>query len=145
MENKLKQLQFSDDELRWIMQNIKVLMVEDESEMRALLRTTLSKVGIDKIGEAADGKTALEAFVEEHYQIVMLDIGLPDMDGLSVLTSMKRLNKNAFIVLVTADDSIDSIQTAISSGANGYVVKPYSYEKILDVVNNYMTWSITTC
>ncbi len=120
------------------MQNIKVLMVEDESEMRALLRTTLSKVGIDKIGEAEDGKSALESFVEDQYNIVMLDIGLPDMDGLSVLTSMKRLNKNAFIVLVTADDSIDSIQTAISSGANGYVVKPYSYEKILDVVNNYM-------
>jgi two-component system chemotaxis response regulator CheY len=120
------------------MQNIKVLMVEDEPEMRALLRATLSKVGIDQISEAEDGKTALESFVAGQFQIVMLDIGLPDMDGLSVLTSMKRLNKNAFIVLVTADDSIDSIQTAISSGANGYVVKPYSYEKILDVVNNYM-------
>jgi two-component system chemotaxis response regulator CheY len=120
------------------MQNIKVLMVEDEPEMRALLRATLAKVGIDQISESEDGKTALEFFVAEQFQIVMLDIGLPDMDGLSVLTSMKRLNKNAFIVLVTADDSIDSIQTAISSGANGYVVKPYSYEKILDVVNNYM-------
>jgi len=120
------------------MQNIKILVVEDESEMRALLRTTLLRIGVENIREAVDGKEALDAFAKEEYQIVMLDIGLPDMDGLSVLTSMKRLNKNIFIVLVTADDSIDSIQTAISSGANGYVVKPYSYEKILDVVNNYL-------
>lgn len=120
------------------MRKISVLMVEDEPEMRDLLRNTLQKVGIDDIGDAEDGKTALEAVVESSYDIVMLDIGLPDMDGLSVLQAMKRLNKNAFVVLVTADDSIESIQTAISSGANGYVVKPYSYEKILDVINNYM-------
>ncbi|WP_250656122.1 response regulator [Alkalimarinus coralli] len=120
------------------MRKISVLMVEDEPEMRDLLRNTLQKVGIDTIGDAEDGKTALEAVVESGYDIVMLDIGLPDMDGLSVLQAMKRLNKNAFVVLVTADDSIESIQTAISSGANGYVVKPYSYEKILDVINNYM-------
>lgn len=120
------------------MRQMSVLMVEDESEMRDLLRNTLQKVGVENIGEAEDGKTALEACVESGYDIVMLDIGLPDMDGLSVLQAMKRLNKTAFIVLVTADDSIESIQTAISSGANGYVVKPYSYEKILDVINNYM-------
>lgn len=120
------------------MRQMSVLMVEDESEMRDLLRNTLQKVGIEKIGEAEDGKTALEACVESSFDIVMLDIGLPDMDGLSVLQAMKRLNKTAFVVLVTADDSIESIQTAISSGANGYVVKPYSYEKILDVINNYM-------
>ncbi len=120
------------------MRKLKVLMVEDEVDMRDLLRNTLQKVGVEIIGEAVDGKEALEACVEETYDIVMLDIGLPDMDGLSVLQAMKRLNKNAFVVLVTADDSIESIQKAISSGANGYVVKPYSYEKILDVTNNYM-------
>lgn len=120
------------------MHKLSVLMVEDEPEMRDLLRNTLQKVGVDMVGEAGDGKTALEACVENSYDITMLDIGLPDMDGLSVLKAMKRLNKKAFVVLVTADDSIESIQTAISSGANGYVVKPYSYEKILDVINNYM-------
>lgn len=120
------------------MRKTSVLMVEDESEMRDLLRNTLEKVGVEVIGEAENGKLALEACVETSYDIVMLDIGLPDMDGLSVLKAMKRLNKKAFVVLVTADDSIESIQTAISSGANGYVVKPYSYEKILDVINNYI-------
>ncbi|UZE96099.1 response regulator [Alkalimarinus alittae] len=120
------------------MRKTSVLMVEDEAEMRDLLRNTLEKVGVESIGEAGDGKKALEACVETHYDIIMLDIGLPDMDGLSVLKAMKRLNKKLFVVLVTADDSIESIQTAISSGANGYVVKPYSYEKILDVINNYI-------
>ncbi len=120
------------------MQNLNVLMVEDEPAMRDLLRTTLRKIGLINIVEAADGKTALETYVQKPFDFVTLDIGLPDMDGLSVMTSMKRLNRQAHIVLVTADDSIESIQKAIAAGANGYIVKPYSFEKILDAVNNYM-------
>ncbi|ARU54173.1 response regulator receiver [Oleiphilus messinensis] len=120
------------------MQEVSVLIVEDDPEMRSLLRKTLSQIGVSRIGEAEDGNNAIQKYLEEFYDIVMLDIGLPDMDGLKLLSSFKRLKKDAFVVLVTGDDSIESIQTAISSGANGYVVKPYSYEKILDVINNYM-------
>ncbi|MCG8614401.1 MAG: response regulator [Pseudomonadales bacterium] len=120
------------------MQEVSVLIVEDDPEMRSLLRKTLSQIGVSRIGEAEDGNNAIQKYLEEFYDIVMLDIGLPDMDGLKLLSSFKRLKKDAFVVLVSWDDSIESIQTAISSGANGYVVKPYSYEKILDVINNYM-------
>ena len=60
------------------------------------------------------------------------------MDGHELMQEFKTSNDSQHIVLVTADDSIDSIQRAISAGANGYVVKPYSKEKIQDVVNNYI-------
>ncbi|MCB0385788.1 MAG: response regulator [Bdellovibrionales bacterium] len=120
------------------MQQLSVLMVEDDPQMRALLRSMLVQLGVEKVGEAEDGNTGIQRFLEDQYDIIMLDIGLPDMDGLKLLSSFKRLKKNAFVVLVTGDDSIESIQKAISSGANGYVVKPYSRDKIMDVINNYM-------
>lgn len=120
------------------MKQLGVLIVEDDPEMLRFLRSTLNNVGVARIGEAMDGNTGIQKFLEENYDIVMLDIGLPDMDGLKILASLKRLKKDAFVVLVTGDDSIESIQTAIAGGANGYVVKPYSLEKITDVINNYM-------
>ncbi len=123
------------------MQQLSVLMVEDDPQMRDLLRSMLVQLGVEKVGEAGDGNTGIQQFLEEQYDIIMLDIGLPDMDGLKLLSSFKRLKKNAFVVLVTGDDSIESIQKAISAGANGYVVKPYSRDKIMDVINNYMLTS----
>lgn len=120
------------------MKQISVLIIEDDPVMVKLLRSTLRNAGVMQIGEALDGSTGIQKYLEENYEIVMLDIGLPDMDGLKLLSTLKRLKKDAFIVLVTGDDSIESIQTAIATGANGYVVKPYSQEKIMDVINNYM-------
>lgn len=120
------------------MTQLSILIIEDDPAMASLLRSTLNNAGAARIGEAHDGKTGIQKFLEEDYHIVMLDIGLPDMDGLKILSTLKHLKKDAFVVLVTGDDSIESIQTAIASGANGYVVKPYSQEKIMDVINNYM-------
>lgn len=68
---------------------------------------------------------------------MLLDLGLPDGNGHELMKEFKAARESQHIVLVTADDSIDSIQKAISAGANGYVVKPYSQAKIYDVVNNY--------
>lgn len=120
------------------MKQVGVLIVEDDPAMSKLLKATLNNAGVARIGEAFDGNTGIQKFLEDSYDIVMLDIGLPDMDGLKILATLKRLKKDAFIVLVTGDDSIESIQTAISSGANGYVVKPYSQEKLWMLL-------ITTC
>ncbi|MEE3116692.1 MAG: response regulator, partial [Pseudomonadota bacterium] len=83
-----------------------------------------------------DAAAARAAFAAQEFQIVLLDLGLPDGDGHELMREFKGLRPEQHVVLVTADDTIDSIQRAISAGANGYVVKPYSQEKIHDVVNN---------
>ncbi|MEQ6885688.1 response regulator [Salicola sp. Rm-C-2C1-2] len=120
------------------MTNLSVLVVEDEPTMRQMLTEMLYAVGVDRVVEAADGEAGLEAFKGDSFQIVMLDLGLPDRDGHEIMKEIKAQSRQQHVVLVTADDSIDSIQRAITAGANGYVVKPYSREKIQDVVNNYM-------
>ena len=119
------------------MENLRVMVVEDEPSMRELLRDMLYQAGATRVRESADAASARAAFAADSYQIIMLDLGLPDGDGHELMAEFKQTNPNQHIVLVTADDSIESIQKAISAGANGYVVKPYSQEKILDVINNY--------
>ena len=120
------------------MTDLNVLVVEDEPTMRQMLNEMLYAVGATRVVEAEDAESGLEAFQQDSFQIVMLDLGLPDRDGHEVMKDIKTHNRQQHVVLVTADDSIDSIQRAITAGANGYVVKPYSREKIQDVVNNYM-------
>ncbi|WP_077529885.1 response regulator [Vreelandella utahensis] len=120
------------------MTNLNVLVVEDEPTMRQMLTEMLYAVGVGRVVEAGDAASGLEAFNADSFQIVMLDLGLPDRDGHEVMKEIKAANRQQHVVLVTADDSIDSIQRAITAGANGYVVKPYSREKIQDVVDNYM-------
>lgn len=120
------------------MTDLNVLVVEDEPTMRQMLTEMLYAVGVAKVVEAADAESGVETFNGDQFHIVMLDLGLPDRDGHEVMKEIKAANRQQHVVLVTADDSIDSIQRAITAGANGYVVKPYSREKIQDVVNNYM-------
>lgn len=119
------------------MSDLTILVVEDEPVMRERLAEMLYTAGATKVIEREDIAGARAAFGENDFQIILLDLGLPDGNGHELMKEFKAMMKNQHIVLVTADDSIDSIQKAISAGANGYVVKPYSQEKIYDVVNNY--------
>ncbi len=119
------------------MSDLRILVVEDEPVMRERLVDMLYNAGATTVVERGDIAGARVAFGEAEFQIILLDLGLPDGDGHELMKEFKAAKKNQHIVLVTADDSIDSIQKAISAGANGYVVKPYSQEKIYDVVNNY--------
>ncbi|MGM0768224.1 MAG: response regulator [Pseudomonadota bacterium] len=119
------------------MSDLRVLVVEDEPVMREHLVQMLFKAGATGVESARDAAGARAAYEASEFQIVLLDIGLPDGNGHDLMLEFKRVKESQHIVLVTADDSIDSIQKAISAGANGYVVKPYSQEKIYDVVSNY--------
>ena len=124
--------------------NITILAVEDNEADRKLLSHALKQNGFK--GQFLTAGSADEAYrlmvkrIDESLplpNLVLLDLGLPDGNGHELMTRFKEVRKEQHIVLVTADDSIESIQRAISAGANGYVVKPYSQEKIHDVVSNY--------
>ncbi|MDO6441878.1 response regulator [Marinobacter sp. 2_MG-2023] len=119
------------------MGNLTVLVVEDEPVMRERLVGMLYKAGAADVTGCENAASARKAFDAGKFQIVLLDLGLPDGDGHELMREFKMARDGQHVVLVTADDSIDSIQRAISAGANGYVVKPYSQEKIHDVVSNY--------
>jgi len=120
------------------MTELNILVVEDEQVMQQRLVDMLYRAGASHVLACEDAAGARKAFAESRFQIILLDLGLPDGNGHELMEEFKAIHKDQHIVLVTADDSIESIQKAISAGANGYVVKPYSQEKIHDVVNNYV-------
>lgn len=120
------------------MNELRILVVEDDQIMRERLIEMLYHAGATTVEAREDVAGARKAFAERRFQIILLDLGLPDGNGHELMEEFKAAHKDQHIVLVTADDTIESIQKAISAGANGYVVKPYSQEKIHDVVNNYV-------
>lgn len=120
------------------MRELNILVVEDEAVMQERLVDMLYQAGASHVVALEDAAGARSAFGQSAFQIILLDLGLPDGNGHELMEEFKAVNRDQHIVLVTADDSIESIQKAISAGANGYVVKPYSQEKIYDVINNYV-------
>ena len=102
---------------------MRVLLVEDEARLVGLLRATLVDAGfvVDAMTSAGDARAALAVGV---YDVVILDLGLPDGDGLDVLASARRGGKNMPILVLTARDAVEDRVRGLDAGADDYLVKP---------------------
>ncbi|HIR14807.1 MAG TPA: response regulator transcription factor [Candidatus Choladousia intestinavium] len=108
---------------------MKILFVEDQKELRDILEKRLKKeYSVDACG---DGETALDFLSVYSYDLVLLDIMLPKMDGMSVLKWMRRRNISTPVLLLTAKSDIKDRVRGLDSGADDYLVKPFSYEELL--------------
>ena len=121
------------------MDKLTVLIVDDEEMERALLGSVLRKIGCRNMHEGANAKDAMQKFLELQPDILFLDINMPTEDGLGksgldVLTAIKALDKNAFVVMVSGDSCVNNVKAAIGKGAKGFVVKPYKIEKVKQIV-----------
>ena len=107
----------------------KVLVVDDEPPIRKLLRMGLSTQGYD-ILEAANGKVSLELLAQKP-DLVILDLGLPDMQGLDLLRTMRARNESVpIVVLSSRGDEAGKVQ-ALDLGADDYVTKPFGMDELL--------------
>ncbi len=106
------------------------LLVDDTSAVRVFLQQTLAQLGAVEIHHSANGESALSKFRQHLPDVVFLDIELPDIDGQSLLKEMKTIKPNVAVIMVTAHGSIENVKEAISRGAQGFVVKPFSPKKI---------------
>jgi two-component system KDP operon response regulator KdpE len=107
----------------------KVLLVDDESEIRNLLRIFLDVEDFE-VAEAETGKAALRQTVAENPDLVVLDLGLPDMDGQHVLRSIREFSNVPVIVLTATGDDARAV-AALGAGADDFVVKPFNVESFL--------------
>ena len=108
---------------------MKILFVEDQQELRDILEKRLKKeYSVDACG---DGETALDFLSVYSYDLVLLDIMLAKMDGMSVLKWMRRRNISTPVLLLTAKSDIKDRVRGLDSGADDYLVKPFSYEELL--------------
>jgi len=107
----------------------RVLVVDDEPGMRRALAINLSARGWD-VTEAPDGTTALAAAASAHPDVVLLDLGLPDLDGLEVIAGIRGWSDVPIIVLTARTSSADTVD-ALDAGADDYVTKPFAMDVLL--------------
>jgi two-component system, OmpR family, KDP operon response regulator KdpE len=109
---------------------LRVLVIDDEPAIRKLLRVGLSAHGY-QIMEASSGKMALELLGEQRPDLIVLDLGLPDMQGHELLRTMRARNDSVpIVVLSSRDDEAGKVQ-ALDSGADDYVTKPFGMDELL--------------
>lgn len=116
---------------------LKLVVVEDEVWMREALRTVVDweKIGIDLVGEAEDGEQALELIQLVHPDIVLADIQMPHMDGITLLAELERLEISTHVIIISAYRDFEYARKAMKYGAVDYVLKPIYEDQLIDVVS----------
>jgi len=108
---------------------VKVLVVDDDPPIRRMLGTALRRTGHDVV-EAQDAASALAVAKAERPDIVLLDLGLPDRDGMEIITLLKA-NGDAAVLIVSARDATGEKVAALDLGADDYVTKPFDTDELL--------------
>ncbi|GAA4297084.1 response regulator [Nibribacter koreensis] len=113
----------------------RILIVDDSFYMRTMLKNMLLDAGYDVVGEAPDGKTAIEMAKDKIPDLVTLDVILPDNTGLDVLKAIKQNNADIKVIIVSAVGQEVIVNEATEHGALTYIVKPFSEDKVLEALN----------
>ena len=107
---------------------MKVLVVDDFSTMRRIVRNLLKELGFANVDEAEDGAVALQMLSNAHYNFVVSDWNMPNMDGLQLLQAIRSSPqlKHLPVLMITAEAKKENIIAAAQAGASGYIVKPFT-------------------
>lgn len=108
--------------------NMKILVVDDFSTMRRIIKNLLKDLGFTNIQEADDGNTALPMLVQGDFDFVVTDWNMPGMQGIDLLRAIRADDKlkHLPVLLVTAEAKKEQIVAAAQAGVNGYVIKPFT-------------------
>ncbi|MCF0150658.1 MAG: response regulator [Firmicutes bacterium] len=116
----------------------KILLVDDAAFMRKMIKDTLSKNGYDELYEAVDGVDAVKKYAEVLPDLVIMDITMPNMDGLQALKLIKAKDNAANVVMCSAMGQESMVMDAVRSGARDFIVKPFKPDRILKAVGNIL-------
>jgi len=116
---------------------MKILIVEDEQKTGDYLRQGLSEAGF-VVDLARDGADGLHLALSEHYDLIVLDVMLPTLDGWSVLQSIRNAGKNTPVLFLTARDQVEQRVKGLDLGADDYLVKPFAFSELLARVRSLL-------
>ena len=116
----------------------KIMLVDDAAFMRMTIKNCLPKAGYDDLIEAADGQQAVETYDAEHPDLVIMDITMPNMDGIQALQAIKTKDAGAKIVMCSAMGQEAMVVEAIKLGAMDFIVKPFKPDRILQTVQKVL-------
>jgi len=118
-----------------------VLLVDDSSTMRRIIRNHLKKIGITNIFEASDGREALDVlFNNMHIEMAFLDMDMPIIDGMECLDQIRSSHhfQNIVIIMLSSESDESIRRDALRAGANDYLVKPFSFEELKEKVVRFL-------
>ena len=115
----------------------KILLCDDAEFMRRMLKDILTKQGHEIVGEAKNGREAIEKFKETSPDLVMLDVTMPEMDGIQGLKGIMKVNPKAKCVMCSAMGQQSIVIDALQSGALDFLVKPFAIDRVTEMVAKY--------
>ena len=112
----------------------RVLVVDDAAVMRMMVKDILSKNGYEIVGEAENGMKALEKYQELKPDLVTMDITMPEMDGITAVKEIKKVDPAAKVVMCSAMGQQAMVIEAIQAGARDFIVKPFQADRVLEAI-----------
>ena len=111
-----------------------ILICDDAAFMRMVIKDILTKNGCNIVGEAENGAKAVEKYAELKPDLVLMDITMPEMDGIEALKKIKAADANASIIMCSAMGQQAMVIESIQSGAKDFIVKPFQADRVLEAV-----------
>lgn len=115
-----------------------ILIVDDASFMRMMIKDILTKNGFEIAGEAENGLVAVEKYKELEPELVIMDITMPEMDGIQAVKEIRSIDPNAKIIMCSAMGQQAMVIEAIQAGARDFIVKPFQKERVIESVKKAM-------
>jgi two-component system copper resistance phosphate regulon response regulator CusR len=116
---------------------MRLLLVEDEVDIQSFLRRSLEEAGYE-VKAANDGKTAEHLAVEGTFDILIVDLGLPDQDGISLILRLRQLGVRAPVLILSARRSVDDRVRGLEQGGDDYLTKPFALAELLARLRNLL-------
>ncbi|WP_370529710.1 response regulator [Alkalihalobacillus sp. AL-G] len=115
----------------------KFLVVDDTNFMRKMAADCLKQYGHEVVGEAANGKEAIRLYKELKPQIVMMDLTMPEMNGIDAIKEILKIDPDAVMLVCSASNQRDLIFESLDAGAKGYLMKPFKPDHMNDIIRKY--------
>ena len=117
----------------------RILVVDDAAFMRMMIKDILTKNGYEVVGEASDGQQAVEKYKELHPDLVTMDITMPEMDGITALKEIKKINPGSKVIMCSAMGQQAMVIDAIQAGAKDFIVKPFQADRVLEAISKTLS------
>jgi two-component system copper resistance phosphate regulon response regulator CusR len=116
---------------------MRLLLVEDEPDIQSFLKSSLAEAGY-QVDAAADGKSASQLAIDGQFDILIVDLGLPDQDGISLILKLRQLGVRAPVLILSARRSVDDRVRGLEQGGDDYLTKPFALAELLARLRNLL-------
>ncbi|MGV3523614.1 MAG: response regulator [Candidatus Sericytochromatia bacterium] len=116
----------------------RILVVDDAAFMRMMIRDILVKNGYEVAGEAANGNEAVLKYQELRPDVTTMDITMPEMDGITAVREIRKVDPNARIIMCSAMGQQAMVLDAIQAGARDFIVKPFQEDRVIDAIKKVL-------